>query len=189
MQNENERPFFRPRQRGKDTRYYIDNELVEWAERLDLKSRDIAVYNAIARHAHSMDQAAFPSYLLLMKEAAVKNKRSLSSSLKKLERLNMVKIEHSRGRSSNIYILADTSCWTTNGGKIATVTKMQSAEQYQRQQANSGNPASNSGSMGTGSHISKSDKLTHKDIREMRKQLQVKFSVNSKKLTFRRRSI
>lgn len=186
MQNEHEKPFFIPRRKGKATRYYIDNELVEWAERLNLNARDIAVYNAIARHAHSLDQAAFPSYLTLMKEAAVKNKRTLSASLKKLELLNMVKIEHSRGRSSNVYILADTSCWRFNGSRNATVAF---DKQYQRQQSNGINAATNGGTPGTGSHITKSNKLNHIDIQEMRRNLQDKFSVNPKKLTFRRRPI
>ena len=157
MKNVNGIPFFRIRQKGKKTRFYVDNELVENAKILGLNPRDMTVYCAIARHAHSQDQAAFPSYETIMLESAVGNRGTLSKCMKKLESLNLHKIEHSLGRSSNIYILSDPSCWRTNSIRSATDIRSDgSSEQYHSGQVNSSSSEDNSGTTGTRSHTSNS---------------------------------
>lgn len=90
MSNENENKHFRIRTRGKPTRFYIDNELVERASDLGLSQSHIAIYCALARHAHSRDQSGFPSWATIMAESGVGSVNTLRKCLGDLEQKNLI---------------------------------------------------------------------------------------------------
>lgn len=92
------------RGRGKKTRFYVDNEILELYGPI-LKPHGIALYVALARHANSNTQICFPSYERLIRCSGIGNRNTISKKLQLLEDIGLIRIKHSNGRGSNYYKL------------------------------------------------------------------------------------
>lgn len=103
-------PLRRPK--GKQTRYFVDNEFLEggYAARFR-KYHILPVYAVLCRHAKADAQTCFPSYKQVMKLTGLTNRNRVSLALRILEALNIIFIEHSAGRQSNRYLLLRTELW------------------------------------------------------------------------------
>jgi len=100
MQNESKK--IRPK--GKKTRFYIDNELLEYYGNV-LKPHGIAIYSVLAKHANSKSQECFPSYETIMKQTGIGKRNTVSKYLKLLKSLGLIEMLHKKGFRSNQYRL------------------------------------------------------------------------------------
>jgi hypothetical protein len=95
------------RPKNKETRFYIDNEILEvYASKIG--TYGIVVYNALAKHAHSNDQICWPKYETLMKETGIGNKNTISKYLKILEKVHLIKVWR-KHKKVNYYCLLSVS--------------------------------------------------------------------------------
>jgi hypothetical protein len=99
------------RPRGKKTRLWIDNEYFSerYGEVLPLSA--LAVYAVLAKFANARTQSCYPSVTKIMQESCIKSAKTVAAALKQLEQYRLIKISHSRGRSSNRYTLLDSRIW------------------------------------------------------------------------------
>lgn len=153
-------PNFQIRRQGKRTRYYIDNELLARCGKI-LKPHGIAIYNVLAKYANSRTQSCFPSYETIMSHTGIGKRKTITKYLKRLEKLNIIAIEHSKGRKPNRYYLLDVGCWDINSSPKDRVRNEtyddnsipKGIEPYPSGTFNSIPNAHNPASMDTGSRI------------------------------------
>jgi len=98
--------------------FYIDNEIID-KYGAELGVYGIAVYTILARHAHHSSQRAWPS-VSTMAERLGTARRKIIEAIEKLEELNLIKVERSRGRS-NIYTLLKVK--TSSAPELVDVQK------------------------------------------------------------------
>ena len=172
-----EPPKLRVRDKISKGRFYVDNELVD-KEYLDFLGCGGRVYFVLARHAHNKTQMCFPSYETLMRESGIKNRNSISKVLKKLERLNMIRVKTVSMRKSNNYYMMDKSCWKLPSSITFDTTRdvsKQGTGQYQKS-------SPSSIKSGTGIELMKSTKemndLEWEKIKETKKQIGDKWGIN-----------
>jgi len=104
------------------TRLYLDNEYYKLGYAALLPHSATIIYNIIAMHANHRTQTCFPSVQRIMELGDIKNRRTLFDGIRMLEAFGIIAVEHSKGRTSNIYALLDVSAWETpNSGTIDTV--------------------------------------------------------------------
>ena len=99
------------RPRNKKTRLWIDNEYFSehYGEVLPLSA--LAVYAVLAKYANARTQVCYPSVAKIMQETGIRSPKTVFSSLKQLEYHRIIEISRSKGRSSNRYVLLDSSIW------------------------------------------------------------------------------
>ena len=111
------------RRRDKKTRLFIDNEYLERGYAKALLPSTLAVYVVLARYANARTQTCFPSIPTIMREGGIGNRNTVIAAIKRLEDHNIIVVEHSNGRRSNLYILIDTQHWkplnNINSGTVA----------------------------------------------------------------------
>ncbi len=93
------------RLRRKKNRYFVDNEILE-IYGSKLKPQGIALYNAIARHAHNDTQRCYPSFERLIALSGIGKRSTLTKYIRKLEELKLIYVIRDRkNRKVNHYIL------------------------------------------------------------------------------------
>lgn len=92
------------RGRGKKTRFYVDNEILEVYGPI-LKPHGIALYVALAKHANSKTQKCFPSYETIMKCSGIGRRNTVREKLNLLKSLGLIAIKPSIGKNPNQYKL------------------------------------------------------------------------------------
>lgn len=96
----------------KKNRFYIDNEFLEKGYVSRFKRFPILqVYSVLCKYANARTQKCWPGYSTLMKETGIKNRNTISAMLMLLEKLNIVRINRSKGRTSNQYWMIDCRYW------------------------------------------------------------------------------
>lgn len=108
-----------------------------------LSGNERKLYGVLASHADNVTQSCFPGYELLMEEIGVKSRNVISKSIKKLEAMKLIFVEHSKGRVANLYILLNKDVWcdpnstATDTVELPTTVLLDSAQQYQNASDNS----------------------------------------------------
>jgi hypothetical protein len=99
------------RPRTKKTRLFIDNEYFSegYADALPLSA--LAVYAVLAKYANARTQACYPCVATIMRESGIRSAKTVFAAAKELERYRLIEISHSKGRSSNRYVLLDAKVW------------------------------------------------------------------------------
>ncbi len=92
------------RGRGKKTRFYVDNEILEVYGPI-LKPHGIALYVTLAKFANSKTQVCFPSYETLMECSGIGRRNTVTKKLNLLKELGLIRILHSKGKGPNYYKL------------------------------------------------------------------------------------
>jgi hypothetical protein len=128
-------------------RFVIDNEYTEKGYAAIFPNTVTLVYLVLAKYANYTTQVCFPSLNTIMREMGSKNRNTVMLALKTLESHCLIYIQHSKGWSSNQYVLLKSSVWkepTCNTGD--TVLKQENSlpsvsnpdgEQYQNKPNNS----------------------------------------------------
>ena len=104
-------PDFPIRVKGKKTRFFIDNEYLQWGYAKNLSKHATLVYITLARHANAKTQACFPGMEKIVEESGICNKRYVSSGIKELEEHNIIYVNRQGKRMTNCYYLLNTSVW------------------------------------------------------------------------------
>ena len=92
------------RPRKKNTRFLIDNEILEQFAPI-LKPQGIAIYSVLARHANNKTQMCYPSYEQIIKLSGIGKRNTVNKYLKILENLRLIQIIRNHKRQVNIYYL------------------------------------------------------------------------------------
>jgi hypothetical protein len=104
-------PDFPIRRKGKQKRFFVDNEYYEWGYAKNLSKHATLVYFSLAKHANAKTQACFPGMEKIVREGGICNNRYVSKGLKELERYNLIFVNRPGKRMVNNYYLLDTSVW------------------------------------------------------------------------------
>ena len=99
------------RPRNKQTRLFIDNEYFSECYGSVLPASAFLVYAVLCKYANARTQVCYPSVALIQKETGIRSAKTVFASLKLLEQCRIIEISHSKGRSSNKYILLDSKIW------------------------------------------------------------------------------
>ncbi len=113
------------RKKGKQKRFFIDNEYYEWGYAKNLSRQATLVYFLLAKYANSKTQACFPGMDRIVKEGGISNNRYVSRGLKELEKYNLIFVNRPGAGKVNNYYLLDTSVWKKLPGyeKVSISTK------------------------------------------------------------------
>jgi hypothetical protein len=108
------------RERGKTTRYYVDNEIVEvFGSTIGVYG--ISVYNALAKHANSQTQLCYPSYETIMRFTGIGRRNTVSKYLGVLVEQGLIEISTLPGSRNNLYRLLDVTKQGEDSSSIATI--------------------------------------------------------------------
>ena len=144
---------------------FIDDEYLPLLKKVGF------VYFTLAKYAHHNTRKCWPSYKTIMKKSGVKNKSSISVSIKILEALRFIEVKRSVGRKSNEYKLLGPEWWMpVNGLARETVRTV-----LNRHKKRSQKPAFNGLNGGTGivstdtNHLNKD--LDNQEYEKKRREL------------------
>lgn len=158
-------------------RFYIDNKVIDENYVAKLGER-FNIYVVLARRANSETQGCYPSCETLMRESGIKNRNRVFSTIELLEKVNMIKIVRSRGKTSNRYWLIDQSEWKPADiippDTVATVSKS-GRKQYQKTLFNSITSDTRNEQIKLTKEMRNS---AHKKVKEMRDGLVDKWRIN-----------
>ena len=100
-------------------RYFIDNALLRSGLGARIGPYGIAVYNALALHAHGSTQDCWPSYATIAEMTGM-SRRHVISKIAQLQELGLVaketRVAEDGLQQSNVYVLLDKSSWADQGG-------------------------------------------------------------------------
>lgn len=135
------------RPKGKQTRFWTDNEYYEQGYAAVLPHSTTLVYGVLARHANAETQTCYPSAAKIMELTGIKNRQTVFDAIRMLEAFDIIAVVHSKGRTPNQYALLDVSAWkAANSDIVDTVRKTRkqkatvsrtTTQQYQDAPANS----------------------------------------------------
>jgi len=115
------------RRKGKQKRFFIDNEYYEWGYAKNLPKQATLVYFILAKYANSKTQACFPGMDKIVKEGGISNNRYVSKGLKELEKYNLIFVNRPGIGKVNNYYLLDTSVWKKIPGYERIATSIESS--------------------------------------------------------------
>jgi hypothetical protein len=118
------------RPHGKKTRFFIDNEYFSERYGSVLPMSAFLVYGVLCKYANSKTQSCYPSVATIMKETCIRSAKTVFASLKKLEAYRIIEISHSKGRSSNKYILLDPKIWVKPAVPNPVIVSANSSTEY-----------------------------------------------------------
>jgi len=96
-------------------KFYIYAKLIE-DEYLPLLGRRWIVYFVLAKYANLQTRKCWPSYKTIMKKSGIKNRSTISETIKLLEALRFIRAKRSVGRKSSEYELLDPEWWMPVNG-------------------------------------------------------------------------
>ena len=94
------------RPRLKQNRLYIDNEYFELGYAAIFPNSVTLVYCILAKYANARSQICWPSVRTIMRETGIGSDKTVFAAVRQLEFCRLIKVSHSRGRSSNRYQLS-----------------------------------------------------------------------------------
>lgn len=135
----NEQQNLLARSKDKKTRFFIDNEFIEFGYMAAL-GKYSRVYDVLAKHANYKTQYCWPGYKRIMRESGIKNRNQISKTIKVLEDLHLIIKIKAKGRKPNSYYLIDPKYWIRlDPGIMASIQSVLKSrpKQYQKKPSSS----------------------------------------------------
>src|SRR3989344_8427852 len=157
------------RERGKQTRFYIDNEFLKLGYAAAVRHL-LSVYGVMCKHARSDTQKCWPALDTIMKESGVSNRRTVLGVINALEYFRMIGTKNDKDLNRNTYYILTQSRWheLTSGTRATAqaVAKMPRKE-YQNSTRGGGIAATLSHSIKSPNKISSNNQEGMKRIPDL----------------------